>query len=157
MLSRFLPLILCIIFLYGGYKLVTINEGKTTESVKEFKKTHCENSVMINAMIQEEYTRVEMESATYFEYKFDYEVDGKKYSGDHTVSTEMTIPIITVYYNKNQPNVVSTDDPCLAYKRIKDSPIRYPDWIEYVGIGMVLLGLGFGRSSIVRAIRGTKI
>jgi hypothetical protein len=155
-MNRFLPLILSALCLYGGCKLANINSGKTSEANKETKKSLCENGVKTTAILQNEYTEMEIGSSVSYQYKFDYEVDGKTYTGNHSVSEELAIPILEVRYDKTNPSSVTTSDPCVTYEKIKDLPGKYPDWMEYVGIGIFLLGLGFGQSSIVRAIKGNK-
>ncbi len=155
-MSRFLPLILSIFCLYGGCKLANINSGKTSEANKATKKSLCENGVKTTAILQNEYTEMEIGSSVSYQYKFDYEVEGKTYTGNHSVSEELAIPILEVQYDKSNPSSVTTIDPCATYEKIKDLPGKYPDWMEYIGIGLFLLGLGYGQSSIVRAIRGNK-
>lgn len=155
-MNRFLPLILSIICLYGGCKLANINSGKTTEAAKETKKSLCENGEKTTAVLQNEYTEMEIGSSVSYQYKYDYQVDGKTYTGKHSASEELAIPILEVFYDKNNPSSVTTIEPCASYEKIKDLPGKYPDWMEYVGIGLFLLGLGYGQSSIMKAIRGNK-
>lgn len=157
MTSRFLPLILCLVCLFVGYKLTDINNGRTSESTVNFKKMLCEKSVKAGAMIRSEYTQVEQGDAIYYEYTYDFEVGEKTYSGTYTVSEELTIPIVEVFYNSDDPSNVMTSDPCLDYERIKDRPMSYPSWIENVGLVFLLIAIGFGRSSIVRAIKGNNV
>jgi len=114
----------------------------------------CDKSVKTGAMVKNEYTRIEEEEAIYYEYQYYFEVGEETYSGTHRVSKELKIPIVEIFYNSDDPNNVTIHDPCIDYNKLKDRPMRYPDWIEYLGMGIILLGLGFGRSSIVRAIKG---
>ena len=82
MLSRFLPLFLTLLLMYGGCKLFTINDGRTDESYKIAQKSLCDHGVEIMAILQNEYTELEVGSSTSYQYKFDYVVDDKTYSGD---------------------------------------------------------------------------
>lgn len=155
-MNRFIPLVLSVVMMYGGCQLFEINKGKANEGSKELQKGLCENGVKAKAIIQNEYTEMEVGSSVSYQYKFDYEVDGKPHTGNITKNEELTIPIVEITYDKNNPATYSTGDPCKTYERIKDLPGKWPQWFEYVGAGIFLLGLGYIQSAIVHLIRGNK-
>ncbi len=59
MLARFLPLLLSLVFLYGGCQLFTINKGKSSDDDKAKQKALCENGVEAIGLLQNEYTEPE--------------------------------------------------------------------------------------------------
>ncbi len=154
MLSRFIPLILCLVTMYGGCQMFKINDGKTNENTKITAKDLCEKGVKVMAVIQNEYTEMEVGSSVSYQYKYDYDVNGKKYTGNISKKEELEIPVIEITYNPDHPESSTTVDPCKTYAAIKDNPGRWPQWMEMVGAGIFILGLGFVQSSAVRAIKG---
>lgn len=155
-MKRFIPLLLCAMTMYGGCKLFTINNGKSSTESKQKQKDLCENGVKVMAMLQNEYTEMEIGSSVSYQYKYDYVVDEKTYTGKISKDEELEIPILEVTYDSKNPASVTTVDPCQVYEKIKDNPGRYPQWFEYVGAGLFLLGLSFGQGSLKTLFFGNK-
>ncbi len=153
-MNRFLPLILCVLFMYGGCQMFKINEGKTSETQKKTNQDLCEKGIKTTAILQDEYTEMEVGSSVSYMYKYDYNVNGKTYTGKITKREELTVPVLEVTYNSENPESVTTTNPCEVYAKIKDLPSRWPQWFEYVGAGLFLLSLGFVKSSAIRAFTG---
>jgi len=109
------------------------------------------------AILQSEYTELEVGSSVSYQYKYDYKVNDKTYTGKISKSEELEIPILEVTYNPAKPEDVTTVDPCPVYEKIKDNPSRWPQWLEYIGAGLFLLGFATIKSSIVSAIRGNSV
>lgn len=153
-MARFLPLILVIVSMYGGCQLFEINKGKATDQLKNDKQQLCENGVKTTATLQNEYTEMEVGSSVSYQYKYDYVVDGVTYTGNLSKKEELEIPLVEITYNPKFPDQSTTTDPCAAYAKIKDMAAPWPEWIEYIGAGLFILGLLFLKGSAVRAITG---
>lgn len=153
-MNRFTPLIVCLLLMLGGCQLFKINDGRSSAENKEEQQALCEKGVKANAILQDEYTEMEVASSVSYLYKYDYEVNGKTYTGNLTKDEELQIPIIAITYNPDNPESVTTTDPCAVYAKIKDMPATWPQWIEYIGVGAFLLGLAFAKSSAVKALTG---
>jgi len=157
MLSRFLPIFLCLLFMYSGCKLFKINEGKTNDSYKIAQKSLCDNGLETTAILQNEYTELEVGSSVSYQYKFDYEVNGQSYTGNFSRDEELEIPVIKITYDsKNPESYLTSGNACEIYAAVKDNPSKWPQWFEYVGVGMFLLALGFIQSSAIRAFKGVR-
>lgn len=156
-MKRFLPLLFCAFSMYGGCQLFEINKGKSTAEAKQKQKDLCEKGVKVMAVLQNEYTELKVGSSVSYQYKFDYKVDGKTYTGNMTEKKVLESPIVEVTYNSSNPEIVTTSDPCLVYEKIKDNPSKWPQWIEYIGAGLFLLGFAAIKSSAVTAIRGDNV
>jgi len=151
MLARFLPLLICAVSMYGGCQLFKINDGRTNEATKLETKTLCEKGEKAVALLRNEYTEMKVAGSKTFLYEFDYEVDGASYPGKISKNEELSIPIVSIIYDPDNPSVHTTnEDPCASYAAIKDNAARWPDWFEYAGIGLFLLGLVFAKSSVLR-------
>lgn len=152
-MNKFLPLILCVLFMYGGCQLFTINDGRTSEAFKTEQKGLCDNGVKTVAMLHDEYTELKIKSARSYQYQFDYMVDEKKYTGKITKTSKLTSPTLEITYNSNNPESYTTKDACAVFAKVKDYPASRPQWLEYIGAGIFLLALLFIKGSIVRIFR----
>lgn len=157
MLGRFLPLLLCLTFLYGGCQLFKINDGKTNDATKAKTKALCDKGEKANAVLESEYTEMKIAGTKTFLYDFHYRVGGEKFEGSVSKNKELTIPIVEILYDPDNPASYTTNlDPCASYAAIKDNPGRWPNWFEYAGVGIFLLGLGMAKSSVVNVFKGTQ-
>lgn len=111
-MARFLPLILSLIAMYGGCQLFEINKGKSTVEYKKNQQELCEQGVQTTAILQNEYTEMEVANSVSYLYKYDYVVDGKTYTGSISKKEELGVPMLTITYNPNNPDVVTTSESC---------------------------------------------
>lgn len=143
--------------MYSGCQLFKINDGKTNEASKVETKSLCDNGEKAVALLRSEYTEMKVAGTKTYFYEFDYEVDGVSYPGKFNKNEILSIPIVSIIYDRDNPaSYTTTEDPCATYAAIKDNASRYPDWFEYVGGGLFLLGLMFAKSSVVQVFTGNQ-
>ncbi len=150
-MKKFIPLIIGIVLGIIGFVLWTNNQGSSLKDEEEFFKSLCEDGQKTIARIQDQYTRTEGTVVNMVSYKYDYYVDGIKYTEEVSTDKLPSTTEFEITYMPNNPSVSSKSNVCGTYERIKNDTSSSA--LMYVGIAFFFIGLLIVRTSFKKLVR----
>lgn len=151
-MKKIIPLIIGVAVTATGWLLWDNNEGSSLKGKEGYYKELCEKGVKTTALLHNEYTQTKGKVLSAVTYKYDYEVNGKKYTGEITTDKLPESLSIEVTYLPGKPEVSEKGDPCKTYESIKNS--TGSSSLMYVGEGMFFIGIIFTYSRLKNQVRG---
>ena len=150
-MKKILPIIIGVVMAYIGWQLWDSNEGSDLKDKEGYYKELCEKGVQVNAILQNEYTQLKGKVLNVITYKYDYEVDGRTYTGEVSTNKLPDIPIIEITYLPDTPEVSEKGDMCKTYQSIKENDSS--SFLMYLGIGMFFIGIFVAYSGLKSLFR----
>ena len=143
--------------------LINVKMGKLSseyvkpEQVKKYE-IFCINQSETEALLNEKYSKttakvlgVPIEA---YNYSYTYQVNGITDSGDYTSTTLLNSLKIKVWYDKTNPKLSETSDPCVQFEKLKMRKTSdYSGWFSFLDLGTLILGAMFGMNAIKSLIR----
>lgn len=118
MKNSIISILIGAVLAYGGYTLINMSSNMISQ--EEFSKAEnlCNDSEQAAAMVANEYlestTEIGSSEIVTYELTYNYEVNGTSYAAKKTIDNLETQlqPVLTIWYNKADPSINTTDDPC---------------------------------------------
>jgi len=153
-MKRVLPVAVGIAMAIIGWQLWDKNEGADMKDKEGYYQELCEKGVKTNAVLQDEYTHTKGKIIDIVTYKYDYEVDGKTYTGEISEKKLPDSREIEITYLPENPEVSQKGDPCKTYESIKNN--HASSFLMYTGITLFFVGILVAWSGFKRLVRRNK-
>ena len=138
-ISAVIAILVCVFLSKGCFS--DYMKGGDKDAIARYEAMLADNS-KVTAQLQDEYKEVTVKimkvPVKTYEFKYDYKVDGRSYSGEHTFSQLPTTQNLEVYYLKGNP-AVSCVNPASKLSSEKEKNTSKSGL--YWGIGWAILGL----------------
>jgi len=135
-----------------GMNLWTNNEGSSLKGEEDFYKNLCDNGVKTIANMQDEYTHRKGKATNIVSYKYDYFVNGIKYTEEIITNKLPKTQAFEITYLPSNPSLSSISNVCATYERIKNDTSSSS--LMYIGIVMFFIGLLTAWTSFKKLIKG---
>ena len=146
MKSTIIKLVIGVVFTYFGWHLFDKGSSSPSDkSLKEYERL-CSNSAKTTGVFDTSYTQMTIKivkgssGTTLNSFKYSFVVNGKTYNGGFSMKGVPKKSYVDVWYDPSNPDSHLTGDPCKQYEESKSK--KYPGWYTYLGIPMLLIGVG---------------
>ena len=152
-MKKIIPLFIGVAVTVAGWLLWDANEGSSQKDKEGYYKELCEKGVKTTALLHNEYSQTKGKVLNVVTYKYNYEVNGKKYIGEITTDKLPESLSIEVTYLPEKPEISEKGEPCKTYESIKGNTAS--STLMYAGIGMFFIGGIFTFNQLKNLVRGS--
>ena len=147
-----------VILLFGGAKIAAKgDEIVSKETIQELQNL-CENADTIQGKLRGTYEITTVKIANVktemYRFSYDFSINGTIYSTTYTTNQTSSKDYIPIWYNKSNPNINSTRNPCIELEKTKkENTIGNSAYYYIGGVLFIIMGIGFVWMSIIKIFR----